>query len=143
MRQSILAERKTTTTGLFLPELNVSVFGAYFGDVFAQQRPTSEINAQLIWRIPLGRLTNGGRLQQYDARIAYQANELERTKARINEEVIRAKGQIEIAEEQMEIAAEGSGSTSASVASRSPITSTSGTDLSRSRRLLRCARWRL
>lgn len=106
--QSLNAEKKTTTTGLLLPVLSVGTYGSYFGDVFSPINPTGEINVALIWKIPMGRLTSSGTLKQYNARIVLQKNQMEQTKAQINEEVISAREQIKAAEEQTEIALEGS-----------------------------------
>jgi len=106
--QSLNAEKRITTTGLFLPELRIDTYGSYFGDVFSPIDPTSEINAALIWKIPVGRLTYGGALKQYNVRIALQENQLAQTKAQVNKEVIVTRQQIAIAKEQMEIAKEGS-----------------------------------
>lgn len=108
MQQAMEREKKTVTTGLFIPELNVNTYAAFFGDAFSGQRPTSEINAQLIWRIPLGRLTNGGVLKQYEARMALHQNQVAQLKTQVNQEVMVAREQIGLAKEQMEIAVEGS-----------------------------------
>jgi outer membrane protein TolC len=108
MLQSLNTEKKTTTTGLLLPELNMGAYGSFFGDVFSQIKPTGEINASLTWKIPLGRLINGGTLKQFDTRIALQETHIAQIKAQVNEEVISAKQQIIIAKEQMKVALEGS-----------------------------------
>ena len=106
--QSLNMEKKTTTTGLLLPELRIGTYGSYFGDVFSPINPTSEINAALIWKIPVGRLTYGGTLKQYNVRIALQENQMQQAKAQVNEEMISAREQITTAKEQTEIALEGS-----------------------------------
>ena len=107
MLQSLNAEKKTTTTGLLLPELRVSAYGSYFGDIFSPLDPTSEINAALIWKIPVGRLGFRGTLKQYNSRIAIQEIQIEQVRAQINEEVISAREQIRAAKEQIEVALEG------------------------------------
>jgi len=108
MLQSLNAEKKSTTTGLLLPELKVGTYSSYFGYVFSPSNPTSEINAALIWKIPLGRLITGGTLKQYNARIAIQETQIEQAKAEINEEIISAREQVTAAKEQSDIALEGS-----------------------------------
>jgi outer membrane protein TolC len=107
--QSLYEEKKTTTTGLWLPELSVTnARGSFFGDVFNNLDPTVEINGALLWKIPLGRLISGGELKQYNARIALQKIQMMQTRAQVNEEVIRAREQILASKEQMEVALEGS-----------------------------------
>ena len=108
MLQSLYEEKKTTTTGLLLPELSVNAKGSYFGDIFKNLDPTAEINGALLWKISLGRLTYGGELKQYNARIALQKIQMQQARAQVNEEVISAREQILAAREQIEVALEGS-----------------------------------
>jgi hypothetical protein len=53
MLQSLLTEKRTSTTGLCLPKLRFDAYTSRFGRVFSQLYPTSAINASLIWKIPL------------------------------------------------------------------------------------------
>ncbi|MFT5512046.1 MAG: outer membrane protein TolC [Bacteroidia bacterium] len=106
--QSIHIEKKTTTTGLWLPELRVGTYGSYFGDVIQPLNPTSEVNVSLLWKIPLGRAVYGGDLKRFEMRIQLQENKISQTKSVVNEEVISSKLQITTAKEQLEIAKEGS-----------------------------------
>lgn len=99
--------RKTTTTGLLLPELSVNTKGSYFGDVFDPLDPTAEINGASLEN-SLGRLTFGGELKQYNARIALQKIQMQQARAQVNEEVINAREHILAAKEQTEVALEGS-----------------------------------
>ncbi|MFT7614690.1 MAG: outer membrane protein TolC [Parvicellaceae bacterium] len=108
LMQSLHEEKKTTTTGLYLPELRVGTYGSMFGDVFSPINPTSEINAALIWRLPVGRMKNGGEKQQFDARIALKETEILTSKAEINEELVRSKSRIETFKKQARVALEGS-----------------------------------
>lgn len=105
--QSLNSEKKTTTTGLLLPELRLRTYGSYFGGVFSQLDPTSEINAALIWKIPLGRLAYKGTLKQYNSQIALHKIKIEQAKTKINAEVLSAREQIIIAKQQIEISLEG------------------------------------
>ena len=105
--QSLNSEKKTTTTGLLLPELRLRTYGSYFGGVFSQLDPTSEINAALIWKIPLGRLAYKGTLKQYNSQIALHKINIEQAKTKINAEVLSAREQIIIAKQQIEISLEG------------------------------------
>lgn len=127
--QSLLLEsealqtmRKTTTTGLLIPELRIGTYGSYFGGLngpvtpmvptdYPQTKmlyPTSELNAALLWRVPLGRIFYKGDLKRYDAQLNIQQTRLEQQKGIINEEVISAQSQLNIIREQMTIAREGS-----------------------------------
>jgi len=108
MLQSLYEEKKTTTTGLLLPELSVNTKGSYFGDIFDNIDPTAEINGALLWKIPLGRLISGGELKQHNARIALRKIQMKQTIAQVNEEVISAREQILAAKEQIKVALEGS-----------------------------------
>ena len=108
MLQSLYAEKKTTTIGLLLPELTASTKGSYFGDIFKPLDATAEFNGAFLWKIPLGRLTSGGELKRYNARIALQKIQMEQARAQVNEEVISAREQILAAKEQTEVALEGS-----------------------------------
>lgn len=105
---SLSSEKKTATTGLLIPELRVGAYASYFGDVFTPVDPTTTINASLLWRIPLGRVTYAGSLKQYDAKIAIQEVQIAQTKTMINAEVRKSKANISLTEEQAEIALEGS-----------------------------------
>jgi outer membrane protein TolC len=106
--QSLYEEKKTTTTGLWLPVLSVNTKGSYFGDIFDNLDPTAEINGAFLWKIPLGRLISGGELKQHNAQIALQKIQMKQTRAQVNEEVIGAREQILASKEQMKVALEGS-----------------------------------
>ena len=106
--QSLYQEKKSTTLGLLLPVLTVSADGSYFGDLFDPLDATGEINGALLWKIPVGRLTYGGKLKQYNARIALQKTQLNQAMALVNEQVISAREQILTSKEQTEVALEGS-----------------------------------
>ncbi|TAK48233.1 MAG: TolC family protein [Saprospiraceae bacterium] len=120
--QALQAERKTTTTGLLLPELQVNAYASRFGGLFGEVRPvdaaafpnpdvlypTEALNVSLVWRIPLGRLAYAGELKQYDARIGIQQVQIKQQQAQINEEIIVAREQLLAAKEQMDVAKQGS-----------------------------------
>ncbi len=108
LSQSLKVEKRTTTTGLLLPQLRVGTYTSYFGDVFTPINPTAEVNASLLWRIPVGRLVRKGDLKKFNAKIDLQENKIAQTKATINKEVIAARQQISITKKQLNIALEGS-----------------------------------
>lgn len=119
--QSLRMERKTTTTGLFIPQLSIGTYGSYFGGLNGQVTPmfpnlypetrqlypTGMLNASLTWNIPLGRLVYGGDLQRYNSQIRIQEVKAEQFKAQINEEITNAQQQLLIGKEQIQIAKEG------------------------------------
>lgn len=110
-------EKKTITTGLFLPEIRIGTYSSYFGDVISPINvrepngnsfaPTSAINAALVWKIPIGRLTYNGGVKQYNAQISLRENQLAQTQAQVNMEIISTQQEVTIANEQMKIAKEG------------------------------------
>jgi outer membrane protein TolC len=106
--QSMQQLKRTTTAGLWLPELQVGAYTSVFGDVFSPLYPTSAFNASLQWNIPLGRLTYGGSLKQFDAKIALQEIHIEQFKAVVTQEVTIARQTMGMAQLQMTIAQEGS-----------------------------------
>lgn len=119
--KAIQTKKKTVTTGLLIPELRMQTYGSYFGSLNGeltpmdpvqypqtnQLYPTGAINFSLKWRIPLGRLTYGGDVKQYNTHILLQQTKLKQVKAEINEDIIASQKSLEIANEQMEIAYEG------------------------------------
>ncbi len=118
--QSLRMERKTTTTGLFLPQLSIGTYGSYFGGLTGQVTPmfpnlypetnqlypTGILNISLTWNIPLGQLVYSGELQRYNSQIKIQEVKAEQFKAQINEEIVTAQQQLLIGKEQIEIAKE-------------------------------------
>lgn len=105
---SVESEKKTTTKGLFLPELRVGTHGSYFGGVFSPLNPTGIINAALIWDIPLGRFAQKGSLKQYDSQLELQNIKIQQTKSQVNAEVLASRSQIKTIKLQTELAKEGS-----------------------------------
>jgi outer membrane protein TolC len=113
-------ERKKHTTGLLIPELKMGTYGSYFGRINGnvspmfpadypttqQLYPTRALNISLLWKIPLGELTYQGDKKTYDSRI--RLNEIENTqfKVQINEEIAKAKSDLQLGKEQIETAKE-------------------------------------
>lgn len=121
-KEALETMRKTTTTGLLIPELQIGTSTSYFGGLngpvtpmvpaeYPQTKmlyPTNELNAALIWRVPLGRIFYKGDLKRYDAQLNIQRNKIDQQKALINKEVLSAQSQLRVIQEQMTIAREGS-----------------------------------
>lgn len=121
--QSLELEKKTTTKGLLIPQLRLGANSSYFGGLFRSVTPmdpvaypktntlypTGVVNIALHWRVPLGRLVYAGDIKQYNARIRLHRIQTEQIQAEVNSEVIAAREQASVAEEQIKIALEGSG----------------------------------
>jgi outer membrane protein TolC len=101
--------RKSSTTGLLLPDLNLGfndgLFGPYFNPLVNEY--SYYIGAK--WNIPLGVLFFGGNRKQYDARIKMEQIHLDQAKNTIKREVLDAEGGVAIATEQMKLATEALG----------------------------------
>ena len=93
--------KKSTT----LPELSLNVYGATFGDIFSPQRPTAEINAALMWRIPLELVLDKhkGPYKKLDTQLQMQQFETEVFKNKINEELAAAQWLLKTSARQMDI----------------------------------------
>ncbi|MBV6442648.1 MAG: TolC family protein [Haliscomenobacteraceae bacterium CHB4] len=118
--RSLQTERKTTTTGLLLPQLSIGTYGSYFGRINGavspmfpdqypetnQLYPTGTLNTSLHWNIPLGRLIYGGEVKQFDEKIKLQEVKSGQLHAQINAEIANARQQLLIGREQIQIAKE-------------------------------------
>jgi outer membrane protein TolC len=113
---ALTTERQRTTTGLLLPQLRVGAGYSAFGDVFQPLWPTGEVNAALLWRIPLGRIFQAGDLKQADARIELQQFSLRKAVARASAEVEAARQEVQLARERLELARAGSSDAEAAFA---------------------------
>lgn len=119
--ESLKTEKKTATLGLLLPEFRIGAYGSYFGDLNDPVSPmvpsqfpetnqlysTSEVNASLLWRIPLGNLVYGGDVKTFNSKINLQQLENEQIETEINADVLMAKERLAAAKEQIELAFEG------------------------------------
>jgi len=118
-------ERKKYTTGLLIPELNISAYGSYFGRISGnvspmipadypqtqQLYPTGALNASLLWKIPLGALTYQGDKKICDSKIRLNEIKAEQFKAQIDQEIAYAKSDLQLGKEQIETAKEALGFT--------------------------------
>jgi outer membrane protein TolC len=104
--QSYQTMRKTANQGLLLPKLRVGFDNGAFGTYSNPLYNTYQLNASLLWNLPLGRLTYKGDLKQWDTKILLQQNEIEQFKNQFQQEVSTANTQLQTAEEQMTIAKE-------------------------------------
>ena len=120
---ALQTEKKTATVGLLLPEIRVGTYAAYFGDLnnpltpmdpiaypqTNQLYPTYELNLAVTWRIPLGSIFYGGDLKQHRAKIQIAETQLAQLQTGARVELISAREQIQLADQQRQIAEEGSG----------------------------------
>jgi outer membrane protein TolC len=95
--------RQSAHKGFLLPKLRIGMdngaFGAYTGPV----KNTYQVNASLLWQLPLGRLTYKGDLKQWDRKIDLQQNKVDQFKNQYQREIAQANSQIQSADEQMTI----------------------------------------
>ena len=101
--KSYETQLKTVNQGLLLPKLKVGFDNGAFGAFNTSLYNTYQLNAALLWTLPLGRLTYKGDLKKYDAQIHLQQNEIEQFKNQFQQEIAVATSQLQIAEEQMSI----------------------------------------
>ncbi|MCI0653097.1 MAG: TolC family protein, partial [Methylococcaceae bacterium] len=101
--EALETSRKTANEGLLLPKLSVGVQNGVFGAYDGPTRNTSEVNAALLWTIPLGRFTYQGDLKQWDSQISLVRNKLAQFKNRYREETASAEAKLTAACEQMSV----------------------------------------
>ncbi len=101
--EALETSRKTANEGLLLPKLSVGVQNGVFGAYQGPTRNTSEVNAALLWTIPLGRFTYQGDLKQWDNRISLQRNKVAQFKNRYLQETRSTQARLSTASEQISV----------------------------------------
>ncbi|MBS4052079.1 MAG: TolC family protein [Methylomonas sp.] len=101
--EALQTSRKTANEGLLLPKLSVGVQNGVFGAYQGPTRNTADVNAALLWNIPLGRFTYQGDLKQWDSKISLQRNKLAQFKNRYQQETATANAQLTAAGEQVAV----------------------------------------
>jgi outer membrane protein TolC len=104
--KSFQTSRKAINQGLLLPKLSFGVGNGEFGAYSASLYNTYQLNAALLWTIPLGRLFYKGDLKQWNSKIALQQNAVAQFKNQYRQETTSAAAQLQIAGDQMKIAKE-------------------------------------
>ena len=118
--QALEIKKKTYTTGLLLPKLNLGYYGSYYGglngninpiDPIAyantnQLYPTSTWNASLMWSIPLGAFVYNGDNKRYNSLIALKEIEAKQFESQINTEIAQATIQLQTGREQITLSKE-------------------------------------
>jgi len=102
-KKAILAERKTYTTGILLPRIDLQLYGSMFGSYASVLSPTGEINGSIGWNIPLSAIS-GGDVKRSKSLAAISELEFEATKQQINAEVFRTKSRITQMKQRLNIA---------------------------------------
>jgi outer membrane protein TolC len=92
--------RKISAGGFMLPKLTIGTDDGLFGTYKYPLYNTYQLNASVIWTLPLGRLFKHGELQRQDARIALQQNKMDEFKNRAFNETQTAVLQIQYAYQQ-------------------------------------------
>lgn len=103
---SLQTQRKSFTTGLLMPKLKIGTEDALFGKVVSPYYNTYQLNAALVWQLPLGRFVYNGDLKKQDANILIQQNQMEQFKNQVQQELNKGIAQLQSSEEQMKIASE-------------------------------------
>jgi len=96
--------RKISSNGFMLPKLTIGTDDGLFGAFKYPLYNTYQLNASVIWTLPLGRLFKHGELQRQDARIAVQRNKMDEFKNRAFNETQKAILQIQFAYQQSKAA---------------------------------------
>lgn len=103
---SLQTQRKTLTTGLLMPRLRVGTEEGLFGKVASPYYNTYQLNAALVWQLPLGRFIYNGDLKKQDANILIQQNQVEQFRNQVQQELNKGIAQLQSAQEQMKFANE-------------------------------------
>ncbi|MEB0262799.1 MULTISPECIES: TolC family protein [unclassified Mucilaginibacter] len=96
--------RKISTNGYALPKIIIGTDDGLFGAYSYPLYNTYQINASIVWTLPLGRLFKHGELQRQDARIAIQQNKIEQFKNQYFIEIQNADIQKHSAYQQLQAA---------------------------------------
>jgi len=107
--ESLTISRKSTTTGLLLPAINLGLNDGLLGPYFNPLGNRFTYTAGLQWNVPLGLLFFGGSRKQYDARIQIERIRLDQTKNNVRQEVSDAYAMLDAVKKQMRLAAEALG----------------------------------
>lgn len=103
---SLQTQRKIVTTGLLMPKLKLGTEDALFGKITSPYYNTYQLNAALVWQLPLGRFVYNGDVKKQDATILIQQNQIEQFKNKVQRDLSKGTAQLQSVEEQMNIANE-------------------------------------
>jgi len=106
--EALKMSKKMTTEGLLLPEIQLGSYSSFFGKIVSPLYFTNAYNLSLLWKIPIGRLTDKGELKQINAKISTQRTKIDQVKNQVRSEIQLAKETLMVANEQMNFARDGS-----------------------------------
>jgi len=93
--------RKISASGFMFPKLTIGTDDGLFGAFRYPLYNTYQLNASLVWTLPLGRLLKHGELQKQDASIALQQNKMDEFKNKAFNETQNATLQIQYAYQRL------------------------------------------
>lgn len=113
-------QKKAYKTGLLAPSLNIGTNTSFFGRLNGvvtpmdpvtfpgtnQLYPTTQLNASLMWGIPLGAFVHGGDNRKYNSLIQLKQIEAKQFESQINKEIAGSLIRLQTGKEQIEIAKE-------------------------------------
>lgn len=101
---ALQTERKTATTGLLMPKFRLGTEDGFLGRAQSPYFNTFQVNAALLWQIPLGRFIYMGDLKKQDANILRYLNQMEQFKNKVGQEVSIGTTLLQSLEEQRKVA---------------------------------------
>ncbi len=104
--QSFRTMKKAVYQGLLLPKLRTGTDDGAFGAYSKPLYNTYQLNASLLWNLPLGLLTYKGDMKKWNSTISLQQNKIEQFKNQYQQEVSTAILELQTADDQMKIAKE-------------------------------------
>jgi len=102
-------KKKTTTSGILFPEINLGLNNGLFGPYFNPLTNRSSYYMGAQWNIPLGTLLIGGKRKAFNARIDIERIFLEDAENTVRQEVMDAKALVKSSSLRLGLANEGLG----------------------------------
>ena len=118
--RALKIQQKKYSTGLLIPELNISTYGSYTGRISGQVSPmipanyptpqqlypTGALDVSLLWKIPLADLIYKGDKKTLESKLRLKEIESQQLKLQITQEIANATSQIQLGKEQIAMAKE-------------------------------------
>ncbi len=103
---SIELMQKSASSSYLWPKIRLGFDDGAFGAYSTGGYNTYQLNASILWNLPLGRMTYKGDLKEMDAKLMIQKNRIQQFENQYEMEVIQALSDLELAKEQMDMAEE-------------------------------------
>jgi len=103
---ALTIQRKTTTKGLLLPNINLGFNDGIYGPYFNPLSNQFSYYLGAKWNIPLGALFYAGERKQFDARIRLAQIGIDQAKNKVRKEILDARSMVHNSKNQMEMAKE-------------------------------------